>query len=81
LIREAMLVRRLPQAAGHQAFAGNGNGQLCVCCGRAIEQEQIEYEIEFVPLEEAPLRMHGECYDDWCNESAALQEGAARGGC
>ena len=45
LTPELMAKGQLPRGALSRMWGGNGTGQLCSLCDKAIERYQIEYEV------------------------------------
>lgn len=46
-----------------RTWAGQGTGHKCHLCGRPIEPDEIEYEVELVPGKR--LRFHFRCQQVW----------------
>jgi hypothetical protein len=56
----------VPYRKPHRTWAGYGSGAGCDWCRRAIESNQIEYEVELA-AGPAPrvLHLHRQCFQDW----------------
>ena len=49
-----------------RTWAGYGSGALCNGCGRAVQEHEIEYEVEMPRGSEvATLHFHFACYRTW----------------
>ena len=48
-----------------RTWAGHGTGTLCNACGIAIEEKDIEYEVEMQRGSLRTLHFHFNCYQDW----------------
>lgn len=48
-----------------RTWAGHGTGTLCNTCGVAIDEKDIEYEVETQPGNARTLHFHFNCYQDW----------------
>jgi len=50
-----------------RTWAGHGTGTLCSACGIAIEEKDIEYEVELLAPagDSRGLHFHFNCYRDW----------------
>ncbi|HXR90286.1 MAG TPA: hypothetical protein VN750_08390 [Steroidobacteraceae bacterium] len=48
-----------------RTWAGHGTGTLCSACGIAIEEKDIEYEVEMQRGSLRTLHFHFNCYQDW----------------
>jgi len=67
-VRRRIRGGELPDCTGGQTFAGHGRDSLCVCCGRPIQAQQVEYEVVFRSRSES-LFAHVDCYRIWRQES------------
>ena len=58
--------RTLPYEEPTRTWAGHGTGALCNFCGRAINAQDIEYEVELLANGSARnLHFHFNCYRVW----------------
>lgn len=49
-----------------RTWAGQGTGHKCNLCGRPIEPDEIEYEVELAPADSGKhLRFHFRCQQLW----------------
>jgi hypothetical protein len=48
-----------------RTWAGHGTGTLCNECGLAIDEKDIEYEVEMQRGGVRTLHFHFNCYQDW----------------
>ena len=56
----------LPYEEPARTWAGHGSGALCNFCGRAINAQDIEYEVELLANGSARnLHFHFNCYRVW----------------
>jgi len=56
---------RLPCQPPQYMWAGAGDGQRCSLCDRAIDAQQIEYELEFSTQPSVIHRFHRICHEAW----------------
>lgn len=54
-----------------RTWAGHGSGAPCNGCGTAINEKDIEYEVELSPGSDATLHFHFNCYQDWMAQREA----------
>lgn len=74
LIHSRICSGRLPSAAGHRLFGGQGDGSLCACCDRFITTSEMQFDVA-CPVPGGlyvPLPMHLSCFEAWVNESRAM---------
>ena len=48
-----------------RTWAGHGTGVPCNSCGMAIDEKDIEYEVEMTVGSVRTLHFHFNCYQDW----------------
>jgi len=48
-----------------RTWAGHGTGIPCNACGMAIDEKDIEYEVEMPRGSLQTLHFHFNCYQDW----------------
>ena len=48
-----------------RTWAGHGTGIACNACGAAINEKDIEYEVELSSGSDGTLHFHFNCYQDW----------------
>jgi hypothetical protein len=74
---------QLPYRAPARAWAGTGSGVVCALCRKAIQSNEIEYELELttddplhrdagLPNETGQpliLHMHIACYQEWAGSA------------
>jgi hypothetical protein len=66
LIRWKLKHGQLPRDSAQRMWAGYGHGQLCSACGTRIDENEVEYELEFTDLERTqPVYLHRTCCDIW----------------
>jgi hypothetical protein len=70
LARELIAKGRLPRGALSRMWGGNGTGQLCSLCNKAIERFQIEYKVKHTDALVQTLRFHTACLSAWQLECA-----------
>ena len=78
-LRAGMLPSELPA----KTFAGTGEGTICDCCGVAITDRDVQYEVDFATPAGSSLRTivaHRECHRIWHGlvETAASRRRARR---
>lgn len=69
----AMIVSRvragiLPTERPARTYAGTGEGANCDCCGLAITERDVQYEVDFATSTESPRRTvvaHRDCHRIW----------------
>jgi hypothetical protein len=64
-VRRRIADRRLPSEPQLYLWAGAGDGQICSLCDRAIDSQQIEYEVQFTASPEVVHRFHRICHQAW----------------
>lgn len=64
-VRRRIATGRLPCEAQEYLWAGAGDGQLCSLCDRAIDSQQIEYELQFGTHPHILYRFHRICHQAW----------------
>jgi hypothetical protein len=71
LARECIAKGRLPRNPPAKLWGGRGSGELCALCGKPIERDQVEYEVE-VSLDGTvrTFRFHIVCQSVWQLECA-----------
>jgi len=53
-----------------RTWAGRGTGAQCSLCGRSIQVQEVEYEIELAPSGTGrSLYFHFDCYRTWDAQS------------
>lgn len=73
----------LPSEQPSKTFAGTGEGANCDCCGMAITEREVQYEVDFATSLEGPRRTvvaHRDCHRIWqrITETAAPRKRASR---
>jgi hypothetical protein len=72
LIREKLQDGRLPRDSTPTTFGRPGDGRKCDACEEIITARSLMMEV--YPLtDEAPVRLHGDCYIVWNDERRAPQ--------
>jgi hypothetical protein len=67
--REAVKIGKLPARAPDRTWGGPGIGAACAVCDKAIEKDQLEFEIEFTRAADFPgldtFHVHLRCFAAW----------------
>jgi hypothetical protein len=65
-VEEPGELRPLPYQEPVRTWASHGTGVRCNLCGRIIEAQDIEYEVELGPVSNPRgLHFHFNCYRTW----------------
>jgi hypothetical protein len=68
-VLEAISSGKLPDRCADRTWAGRGCGAPCVICGRPINADELEYELEFVTGDNgtqlAAYHVHNGCFWAW----------------
>lgn len=76
IVRRKIRSGRLPAALNVRVFIGHGSGFPCACCSRPIGRSQVEYELEFTPLDADRLCvLHVHCHRLWFQVLCNLESG------
>jgi hypothetical protein len=74
---EAMRSGKLPDRSPERTWAGQGSGAPCTICGRPINADEMEYELEFAPRADTRQpeghHIHIACFWAWETERRKLQ--------
>lgn len=71
IARERIAKGQLPREAPSRMWGGRGNGQLCALCGKPIQRDEIEYEVEAsIDGAARDFRFHMVCQSVWQLECA-----------
>jgi hypothetical protein len=71
LAREGIAGGRLPRGVAATMWGGYGQGRPCSLCGKPIERDEVEYEVEvLVDRAAVTLRLHILCESAWRLECA-----------
>jgi hypothetical protein len=64
---EAMRAGRIPARRALRTWAGTGGGYACAVCHAHVSHEEVEFELDFGELPDAPgtCRMHAHCFAAW----------------
>jgi hypothetical protein len=69
---EAIRSGKLPDRSPERTWAGQGSGATCTICGRLINADEMEYELEFAPgadsKEPEGHHIHIACFWAWETE-------------
>ena len=69
IARSVLKIERLPNGGVANIWAGPGSGKLCSACGKRIDFEAVEIEVELpAALKTSALRFHADCYRIWSGE-------------
>ena len=66
--REAMKAGNLPDRRPERMWGGPGSGESCAVCGKAVDKEDVELELQFTSGEgagAANCHVHGRCFAAW----------------
>jgi hypothetical protein len=65
-VRSRILAAVLPRDRRARVTAGTGEGNLCICCDKAVMRGETQYSVE-VELDGAPrwVPMHEHCFKLW----------------
>lgn len=74
IARECIAKGRLPCDTPSKMWGGRGGGEPCALCGKPIERDEVEYEVE-VPVDETvrTFRFHIVCQSVWQLECARYE--------
>jgi len=77
LAAERINRKLLPAQLPKTLWAGRGSGEPCSLCGRAIDRNETEYELEALPAIGANgiVRLHVRCHGVWPIELAHQSSG------
>jgi hypothetical protein len=71
-VLEAIRTGKVPARSAERTWAGRGCGASCAICGRPINADELEYELEFVTDDHGKQRtdyhVHGGCFWAWESE-------------
>lgn len=67
-IREKLAAGRLPRKPPVKVWAGTATRKTCAACDVAIEESDIEIEVEARPDE--TIYLHRRCHEVWSEERA-----------
>jgi hypothetical protein len=71
IARERIAMGQLPRETPTRMWGGKGTGQVCALCDKAIERDEVEFEVEHRIGETAQmLRFHLVCESIWQLETA-----------
>lgn len=73
----------LPTERPARTYAGTGEGANCDCCGLAITERDVQYEVDFATSSEGSRRTvvaHRDCHRIWqrVTETAAARKRPSR---
>ena len=69
IARSVLKVERLPNGGVANIWSGPGSGKLCSACGKHIDFEVVEIEVELpATMKSSALRFHADCYRIWSGE-------------
>jgi hypothetical protein len=75
-VLEAICSGKLPDRCAERTWAGRGCGAPCVICGRPINADELEYELEFDTgdngKDPAAYHVHNGCFWAWESERRKL---------
>ena len=67
--RAALRAEILPRVQPDRSWGGNGSGELCPVCGRSVDPEELELELEFAATEigndTREFHLHVPCFKAW----------------
>ena len=66
--REAMKAGNLPDQPPERMWGGPGSGESCAVCGKIVDKEDVELELQFTSGQgagEASYHVHGRCFAAW----------------
>jgi hypothetical protein len=68
-VQESLRTGRLPSRSPTRMWGGHGSGARCMICGDSVTSDELEYELEFAPLEEGHSstnrHVHIRCFSAW----------------
>lgn len=76
IAHESIAAGLLPNHPPLKTWGGPGSGVKCALCGTFVDEDQLEFEVEFGP-ESGRCYLHLACFSAWDTERKAL---LARGG-